>query len=162
MSLDWRVVPIVKWPTPPTAERKQHRFSTSRRQYSSDSQHSWMQHDRGVDWGKTTKLLERELDNLGARNILLQMQVTKRDCRNDGWIRSDARPSGPGVILTFDSDFGPLTYPCDTYEDWKANVRAIALSLEALRAVNRHGVTRRGEQYTGFNQLPPAGGSQEL
>ena len=33
------------------------------------------------------------------------------------------------------------------------NVRAIALSLEALRAVDRYGVSKRGEQYAGWKQL---------
>lgn len=32
--------------------------------------------------------------------------------------------------------------------------RAIALSLTALRAVDRYGVSRRGEQYTGWQALP--------
>jgi hypothetical protein len=35
-------------------------------------------------------------------------------------------------------------------------VRAIALSLEALRKVDRYGVTKSGEQYKGFKALPPA------
>lgn len=146
--LNWRVVPIERWPgraTPPGA-RKRDRFGRNQ---------------RGVDWTATQKQLERELTLLGAKNILLQMHVTQRDCRNDGWIRADARPSGPGVIITFDSARlkRPFSYPCDTYDDWQANVRAIALSLEALRAVDRHGVTQRGEQYEGFARLPPAGGT---
>lgn len=33
--------------------------------------------------------------------------------------------------------------------------------LEALRAVDRHGITRRGEQYAGFKALPPGGPSVE-
>jgi hypothetical protein len=39
---------------------------------------------------------------------------------------------------------------------WQANVRAIALALEALRAVDRYGVTKRGEQYQGWTALPAA------
>ncbi len=31
-----------------------------------------------------------------------------------------------------------------------------SLSLEALRKVDRYGVTRNNEQYTGWTQLPPA------
>lgn len=145
MTLDWRVVPIERWPGEPTKRRQEHRFRTGSR--------------RGVNWSATTDLLARELEHLRAKNILLQMAVTPRDIRKDGWIRGDARPHHPGVILTFDSKFGPLSYPCDTYFDWQANVRGIALALEALRAVDRYGVTRRGEQYTGWAQLPPAGGS---
>jgi hypothetical protein len=54
------------------------------------------------------------------------------------------------VILTLDSKHGPLSYPCDTFTTWQDNVRAIALALEALRKVDRYGVTKRGEQYRGF------------
>lgn len=153
MSLDWRVVPIERWPGEQTKERQAHRFRTSYRA-------SWGRATRsGVDWSSTTDLLARELEHLDAENILLQMAVTDRDIRNDGWIRANARPEHPGVILTFDSKFGPLSYPCDTYTDWQANVRAIAVSLEWLRGVDRHGVSKRGEQYRGWGQLPPAGGS---
>ena len=34
------------------------------------------------------------------------------------------------------------------------NLRAIALALAALRAVERYGVTRRQEQYKGWAELP--------
>lgn len=97
---------------------------------------------------------------LGAKNIVLQLPGDgTTTIRNDGWIRANARPAAPGVILTFDSKHGPLSYPCDMFTDWQANVRAVALALEALRKVDRYGVTKRGEQYTGWKQLPSAGGS---
>ncbi len=38
--------------------------------------------------------------------------------------------------------------------DWQHNVRAIALTLEALRAVDRYGATETGQQYAGFKALP--------
>lgn len=120
----------------------------------------------------TLDLLETELDALGARDVVIETGHQKRDIRNDGWPRSDARvPSFPGVVLSFDSTHGPLRYLTDTYEagsyyvsgrgsvriqGWEANLRAIALSLEALRAVDRYGVSKRGEQYQGWGALPPA------
>lgn len=152
-DLDWRVVPIERWPGAQTEERRRHPFRTH--VYG----HSYLRSRSAVDWSGTVELLERELRQLGAENILLQMAVTDRDIRNDGWIRANARPEHPGVILTFDSKHGPLSYPCDTFDDWQANVRAIALALEALRKVDRYGVSRRGEQYRGWGQLPPAGGA---
>jgi len=53
---------------------------------------------------------------------------------------------------------GPLSYPCDTYPQWDDNLRAIALSLQSLRAVDRYGVTKRAEQYKGWQQLPSPNG----
>lgn len=41
-------------------------------------------------------------------------------------------------------------------DDDYCDLRAIALSLEALRQVDRYGVTRNREQYEGFTAFPPA------
>lgn len=52
--------------------------------------------------------------------------------------------------------------PCDKYNDWEANLRAIALTLEHLRAVERYGATtEKQEQYTGWLRLPAAGAIDE-
>jgi hypothetical protein len=60
------------------------------------------------------------------------------------------------VILSFTAKVGALSYPCDTFTTWQDNVRAIALALEALRKVDRYGVTTHGEQYRGFLALEGA------
>jgi hypothetical protein len=104
-------------------------------------------------WSQTMDLLERELFQLNAKNVVLEMNVTEREIRNDGMVRADARPSSPGVVLRFTGKHGPMTMPCDRFTDWQANVRAIALSLEALRKVDRYGVTQTGEQYRGWKAI---------
>jgi hypothetical protein len=43
-----------------------------------------------------------------------------------------------------------LVYATDVCEFWQHNVRSIALGLEALRAVDRYGISKRGQQYAGF------------
>lgn len=70
--------------------------------------------------------------------------------RQDGRPRAHAAAEHPGVIFSLDSKHGPLSYPCDTFTTWQDNLRAVALALEALRKVDRYGVTKRGEQYRGF------------
>lgn len=70
--------------------------------------------------------------------------------RLDGRPRAHAVAEHPGVIFSLDSKHGHLSYPCDTFTTWQDNLRAIALALEALRKVDRYGVTKRGEQYRGF------------
>ena len=69
--------------------------------------------------------------------------------------RSNARtPLHPGIELSFDTpQHGRLVYATDVCSRWEHNVRSIALGLEALRAVDRYGITRRGEQYAGWKQL---------
>lgn len=140
MSLDWRTRPIQDWPGPLTAKRKPSPFRSG--------------------WNQTLRLLESEIRKLGGKEMIFQMALREEDIRLDGKIRANARPAEhPGIIVSFESRYGQLSYPCDTYDHWQDNVRAVALSLEKLRAVDRYGVTKRGEQYRGFGKLPPAGGT---
>lgn len=111
-----------------------------------------------ASWAATLELLERELRHLEAEDpVVIEAGYQPHEIRLDGLPRRGARPSDPAVILSFNSRVGPLRYGCDTYWDHEANLRAVALSLEALRAVDRYGVTKRGEQYRGFEALPPSG-----
>src|SRR5688500_17553742 len=77
-------------------------------------------------WMQTRTLLEKELWHLGAKNVVIEMDVEERYIRRDGLPYENAKPNTPGVILSFDSPHGPLRYPCDTYADWQDNIRAIA------------------------------------
>lgn len=52
-------------------------------------------------------------------------------------------------------DLSRLVYATDACVLWRHNVRSIALGLEALRAVDRFGISRRGEQYAGFRGALP-------
>lgn len=84
------------------------------------------------------------------------------DIRADGRPRADARaPLHPGVEVSFDSRYGRLTYATDVFDDWRDNLRAIAKGLEALRAVDRWGVAKRGQQYAGFALLSAGPGKEE-
>lgn len=120
-----------------------------------------------ASWGDTLALLGRETQQLDADLVVVQIDVTDGELRRDGMLRSRARVDFPGVRVSFGSRHGPLTYATDAYESrwhdglssWQANVRAIALALEALRAVDRWGVTRRGEQYRGWTALPAGTGA---
>lgn len=105
-------------------------------------------------WSNTLDLLDRELRHLSARDVVIEADFREQDIRLDGWPRSNARvPVHPGIRIAFESKHGPLVYATDSCEFWQHNVRSIGLGLEALRAVDRYGVTRRGEQYTGWRQI---------
>lgn len=135
-GLQWlgaRFRPIERWPGDLTHDRRRSAFSSP--------------------WGHTTRLLERELTYLGATNIVVQIAVDESRIRLDGYPRASAVAHHPGVVLAFDSKHGPLQYAVDTFDRWRDNVRAIALALEALRKVDRYGVTRHGEQYTGWKAI---------
>ena len=103
----------------------------------------------------TLKVLDREIYQVvdtrqQQDSAELLIAVPAGGFRNDGRPRADAKPEHPGVIFSIDSRHGHLSYPCDTFTSWQDNLRAIALALEALRKVDRYGVTKRGEQYRGF------------
>lgn len=138
--LAYQFRPIDQWPGNQTASRKKSPFSAG--------------------WTSTLDLLERELRHIAGREIVIQADVDLSMIRNDGMLRADAKPRSPRIILSFESKHGALSYPCDRYTHWQANVRAIALSLEALRTVDRYGVTRQAEQYKGWARLPPPRGEQ--
>lgn len=132
----YTIRPLVAWTeksTPPHKRRSRYTFRAS--------------------WPNTEALLKRELDYLKARDVVLQLDVQEKDIRLDGMLRADARPLQPGVKISFESMHGPLTYATDSCELWQHNVRSIAMGLEALRAVDRYGVTHRGEQYTGWKAI---------
>ena len=138
-----KIRPIESWPWPQTEDPSYSPFSAK--------------------WTATAALLKRELAQLGVDDAIVEIDVREQDLRNDGWIRSNARPSSDRVILSFEMpDVGWLRYPCDRFRGrpwngipgWQANLRAIALGLEALRKVDRYGITSQHEQYRGFRALP--------
>jgi len=128
--------PLTAWPGKRTAERRISPFN---------SPHA-----------KTLKLLETELNKLAAQDIIIQAELSPSDIRNDGWPRSDARFKAPGIILSYVSGGKTYVFPCDSFVSWQDNLRAIALTLENLRAIDRYGVTRGEQQYAGFRQLGAA------
>lgn len=101
----------------------------------------------------TLAQLEREVGHLGARRVVVELAITEGDVRNDGLPRANARPSHPGVVVSFESEHGPLRYAVDRFETWQDNLRAIVLGLESLRRVDRYGMSSDGQQYRGWVAL---------
>ena len=106
-----------------------------------------------ADWNDTMALLNRELGQLKATAVVLQIDVTEDQIRLDGILRANTTPGFPGVRLIADTRLGTLSWQTDSCTFWRHNVRSIALGLEALRAVDRYGITSTGEQYKGWLQL---------
>lgn len=124
-------------------------------------------HHFKAGWDDTKELLRAEVDKVCSADadpiIVVQVDVEASSIRQDGFMRADRKVRSEGVIVSFDSRYGPLRYACNTFRSaywrdlpgWQANVRAIALGLSDLRRLDRYGIARRGEQYTGFGALPP-------
>lgn len=153
MNISFR--PIEKWPREMTSSRRRAPFKSG---YSS-----------------TIALLLRELRMFGYANsctvqsVVLQLAMQESDFKLDGMPRANAKASHPGVIVSFEANKSsynrtnhktehrvtPYAFPCDSFTTWEQNLRAISLALEALRKVDRYGVTKHSEQYTGWRTLPP-------
>lgn len=100
-------------------------------------------------------LVTKEARALGCSELVLEADYRETDFRLDGGLRANANPRSPRIVVSLvNSKHGPLRYPCDTFDRFEDNVRAVGLALEALRMVDRYGVTRRGEQYAGWKALP--------
>jgi len=146
MRNDWTTVefrPLRAWPgaaTPPDARRSRFAFK--------------------VTAGATLSELEQELGRINAKDAFLEVDVrSPRDIRQDGRMRADASPATPGVALYFTHPkAGDLRFACDSHEVWHHNVRAILLTLDALRSIDRYGAVRDAEQFKGFRALPSATG----
>lgn len=133
-----QVAPIREWPGTLTTDRQPSKFSAS--------------------LTDTLRVLDREIYHLvdtraQQESAELLVAIDAAQFRQDGRPYANAKAAHPGVIFSIDSRHGHLSYPCDTFTRWEDNLRAIALALEALRKVDRYGVTKRGEQYRGFLAL---------
>ncbi|RHA38695.1 hypothetical protein [Cellulomonas rhizosphaerae] len=116
-----------------------------------------------VSWSQASDLLERELEWIDGHDLVIEIDIREQDLRLDGMLRANAKPIGaPAVVVAFESQHGPLLYRSDAYgwgswgssmEVWQHNVYAVAKTLEALRAVDRYGAARSGEQYRGYRQI---------
>lgn len=138
--IDARFVPCEQWPKEKTPRH-------SRRTLSG----------KAIPYARLLDDLEYELRKLGARDIIIQAYFKRDDIRNDGWPRSSAKPSESGVIVSFiNRDRQEISFPCDTYQAYEDNLRAVSLTLTALRAIDRYGVSQQGEQYNGWAKLPEA------
>lgn len=117
-----------------------------------------------IGWGQTLVDLKRELAHLGAEHIVVSLDLAEHRIRRDGWPRQDARPSSPRVIVEFQRPDGRwLRYPCDTFDDWQGNMRAIALTLQDLRRAGNRGALALDEQYAGSTlELESGGGDPEI
>lgn len=136
--------PLREWPGTLTPEGKR-QSANFRSSYTAGS----YQRNR-TPLSTTLTDLKRELKAVNAKEVVMLIALESGQFRNDGRPRASALPDHPGIVLSFVTKIGQQSYPCDTFTRWQDNLRAIALSLESLRKVDRYGVTTNGQQYRGF------------
>jgi hypothetical protein len=100
--------------------------------------------------------LRDELSRLSARSIVISTNVA---LRQDGLPYSDQRKlTDPGVAVYFQLKGRPLVMATDRYKTVGGNMRSLALAIEAMRQLERHGGgTMMERAFTGFAALPSPG-----
>ena len=81
---------------------------------------------------------------------------TNQPLRTDGYPFASKRIiRDPGVAVYFKYKNKPMVFACDNYIHMEHNLRAIELTINALRGINRWGASDMLERaFTGFTALP--------
>ena len=105
----------------------------------------------GMD--KATRGLLEEIRRLGGT---LPVISSNAQYRNDGMpYARQARIDDTGVAVYFQRKGKPMVFACDNYWTVHDNIHAISKTIEALRAIERHGSSSMMERaFTGFTALP--------
>lgn len=113
----------------------------------------------------TLHKLAREIKMIDGRDPIVGVVTYASHIAKRGTsLLSETKVLHPGAEVSFDIPEGSrwrrVTFHTDARRsfighrrNFEGNLRAIALGLEALRAVNRFGIASTGQQYAGFAQI---------
>jgi hypothetical protein len=112
---------------------------------------------KGNTFARARDTLATELERLGGIDPILSTNVP---LRLDGQPRGDFRDGlpDPGVAVYFVLGKRSLVMARDEFAKVSDNLRSLALAIEYLRGMRRHGgATMMDRVFTGFAQLPAPG-----
>lgn len=95
-----------------------------------------------------------QLRKMDARNVQLETSG-EHQVRNPNKPYADAEFDDPGVVVYFERDGVQFAVPCDRWDNPRDNARAIALYLDAKRALERYGVETVDSEFA--TQALPSG-----
>lgn len=106
---------------------------------------------------KAQKFLRKEIDRLGARKLIVSSNIP---IRKDGMFYADwmsKKIDDPGVAIYFTYKGKEISMCCDQYLLVWENTYALGKAIEALRGLERWGVSDFLDRaFTGFTALPPS------
>lgn len=111
------------------------------------------------DWDSSLRKLEQEIELLEGDDVMIGVVTDPSNVGLSGQLKNRGAVKHPGVEVSFDAGGRRVAFHTDAYKTLTHNLRAVAMGLEALRAVNRYGITESGEQYAGFAQITAGGPS---
>ncbi|MBB0995716.1 J domain-containing protein [Dietzia maris] len=97
--------------------------------------------------------LLRELELLGAEDVVISSNLA---LRRDGLpYAGQAQPDDRGIAVYFTLDGEEQCIPCDKWDTVEQNLRAVSLTVEALRGLDRWGAKEMvNAAFRGFKALP--------
>jgi len=109
--------------------------------------------------GRARDGLLAEIRRMGGRHIVVSSNM---QLRQDGMPYAQQRAiDDKGIAVYFERKGKPMCFACDRYTSLEANMRAIELTIAALRGITRWGASDMLERaFTGFTALPGAGSSE--
>lgn len=108
---------------------------------------------QGVSRDDALRLIDVEVQRIKGFDIQIGVVTPPENISLTGSMRKQIYYS-QGVEVTFMVSDKQLTFHTNAFRDVNANLYAIGKGLEALRMLDRYGVTQTGQQYEGFAQLP--------
>lgn len=145
------------WKRTPEHERSRAKFGkktfVDRGRNAEGQQMGW--HTKGqLSIGQGTERVLNVLDQMGYnKSVVISSNLA---LRNDGLPRSGQRgPDDPGVAVYWGKGGKARCIAVDRYDRVADNLAAIAATLEAMRAIERHGgAAILDRAFTGFTALP--------
>ncbi|MFJ6416513.1 J domain-containing protein [Paeniglutamicibacter sp. NPDC091659] len=103
--------------------------------------------------GRIRSLLVKELQLMGSDGFVISSNV---EVRRDGLPYSGQKPpDDAGVVLYFQRKSVDIAISCDAWATADANLRAIGLTIEAIRGMERWGTEEMVDRaFVGFKALP--------
>ncbi len=140
------------WKRTPASQQAYGRFGTTKQ-----SAHGSWRSRAELSIAEATGRLLSELERMGAPRTSIVLS-TNLQLRQDGLPRSgQAAPRDPGAAVYWKDPFNgqPRSMAIDRYTKVEQNIAALAATIEAMRAIERHGgATVLERAFTGFTALP--------
>jgi len=148
------------WKRTPSHGRTRARFAKKDRQTSAFTGNTYLR-SREVSIADGVARVQAELERMGISEDDLVIS-TNLKLRLDGLPRSgQAEPADPGVAVYWRAAGDTRCMAIDRYDRVADNLAAVAATLEAMRAIERHGGAEVLDRaFTGFAALPAPGTSE--
>lgn len=109
-----------------------------------------------VSLSTAQRRLQDEVRKMNGTDLRVDTAHREQDYRLDGGLRANARtPDDPGVVVRFRVHGRPVEFACDAYTHIESNIAAVAATINAKRAILRHGCATADREFQGYAALPP-------